>query len=1074
MMSRTADWAAILGTHVVRTHAQRLAMIALMLVFVPATAVRGAEKNAAAIENSRLFIPASAHVSGALGTNWRTDLEIYNPGQSQASVTVALLRAQTSNSNPQTRTYTLDPGESLRFEDALMSIFGFDGAAALKLVNTTGMAAVTSRTYNLTSSGTYGQFVGGVISQNAIQSGQEGRIIQLTHNRSSTSGFRTNIGFVNATASSMTVQADMYRADGSHLGTKSYPLAPYEFRQIDKIFQKVTGGDVDDGYAVLSSPTSGASFFAYGVVIDNRSSDPIYITPATRPSSGSVPSPTTTPTPTTTTTPSPTPTATPTPTPTTSINLAPYQHTDWSGPLVVSGTTGTTTSGGLSGSGATYFDWAVANYGPDDAVFPAGANIARILIDGTTTVSFFFSTTETFTLEANSFASFDDYQIDNIGTGQHTASLVADPDNVIAESDEGDNTFDYTGTWSAKAASESTRVEIPKAVIRVEPIPGWKSSSAGASYDPIKIRWQGAPPLEPGPIAVAHDKATTVDNSVYIPASAHATGALNTNWRTDVQLHNPGAQQARIRIDMLARDQANASPQTRTFQVAAGASKRLEDILSSSFSFDGAAALRITVLEGDAITTSRTYNFTSTGTYGQYGGTVHGSHAFVTGERALLMQLTHNASNSSGFRTNVGLVNLSNQTITVNLDLRSASGTSYGTLSYPLRPFEFIQKDKIFKRVTSNTVSDGYIHITSPTSGARYLAYATVIDNVTGDSVFIPAASVLEAEPTPASFIPFAETAFSAMGLLGQGQIPSIETMVGVIQTFGIAGVINAAAAMLPPGSVTMIPDGARVDLGSHFVAQTGDVLSGSVTGTYANLVNTPGVVSSDFEGTIDNVLWNGQYAEIGGATGDVEMAIDNQGHVTGEVSMASFNASQTKDGKALPDVSVTGSAEFDTEVCPNYPISGSVTVTKDGESQTINFTNDCDGTFEGGSQGQTGDVSFRLTWSGPQDLDLYVTEPSGETIYYSHTSSATNGQLDVDSNAGCSNPSSSPTENVFWPEGSAPHGTYQFYARRYSACSATSTPSFTLRVFEGETVVRTINSTIPEGGETEHYTHIY
>ena len=36
---------------------------------------------------------------------------------------------------------------------------------------------------------------------------------------------------------------------------------------------------------------------------------------------------------------------------------------------------------------------------------------------------------------------------------------------------------------------------------------------------------------------------------------------------------------------------------------------------------------------------------------------------------------------------------------------------------------------------------------------ARFLAYATTIDNRTGDSVFVPATPVLAAEPTPASFI---------------------------------------------------------------------------------------------------------------------------------------------------------------------------------------------------------------------------------------------------------------------------------------------------------------------------------
>ena len=101
-------------------------------------------------------------------------------------------------------------------------------------------------------------------------------------------------------------------------------------------------------------------------------------------------------------------------------------------------------------------------------------------------------------------------------------------------------------------------------------------------------------------------------------------------------------------------------------------------------------------------------------------------------------------------------------------------------------------------------------------------------------------------------------------------------------------------------------------------------------------------------------------------------------------------------------------------------------------------------------------------------------TGRAGERICYGHKTSSTNGQFDVDSNVSCSGPDASPTENVFWPVGSAPRGTYELYARRYSACSDSTTPAFTLRVFEGSTVVRTINGTMPEGGETEHYTHVY
>jgi hypothetical protein len=314
------------------------------------------------------------------------------------------------------------------------------------------------------------------------------------------------------------------------------------------------------------------------------------------------------------------------------------------------------------------------------------------------------------------------------------------------------------------------------------------------------------------------------------------------------------------------------------------------------------------------------------------------------------------------------------------------------------------------------------------------------------------------------------------MGEFGQGEFPSIETAVVAIQTLGMDGFVASVANLLPAGTLTPLANGWRADLGSHFVAPTGDLLAGSITGTHTNLINEPGQLSYDYEISGENVLWNGQYAEIGGATGTVDLTIDSLSHVRGGVSMHSFARSPVHHRKLTSDVTVTGSAEFDTSICPNYPISGSVTITKDGDSQTITFTNSCDGTFQGGSQGQTGDVSFRLTWSGPQDLDLYVKEPDGTIIYYGNKGpTATQGQLDVDSNVGCSVQDESPTENVFWPVGQAPQGTYEFWARRWSDCGGTSTPTYTLRVFRGDTVVPPpYTGPMPEGGETQHYFYEY
>ncbi len=82
-----------------------------------------------------------------------------------------------------------------------------------------------------------------------------------------------------------------------------------------------------------------------------------------------------------------------------------------------------------------------------------------------------------------------------------------------------------------------------------------------------------------------------------------------------------------------------------------------------------------------------------------------------------------------------------------------------------------------------------------------------------------------------------------------------------------------------------------------------------------------------------------------------------------------------------------------------------------------------------------TGDVQVTLRWNTTADIDLHVTDPSGEEIYFGNRNAASGGQLDVDANGGCS---VDPTvENIFWPTGQAPGGTYQVSVDYFSECSA-------------------------------------
>ncbi len=1019
-----------------------------------------ARSSSSATAGSVLFIPGSAHVSGTSGTNWRTDLEVANPGDAQASFTVALLKRDQGNSSPSTKSFTLDGGKAVRYEDALASMFGFSGAAALRIAVNTGMIAVTSRTYNATSSGTYGQFIDGVLDGTAIQAGQEGRIIQLSHNRSSSSGYRTNIGFVNATDASLALKVDLYLADGSFLGTRSYNLAPYEYRQIDKIFESVTGSDVDDGYAVLYTTTNGGRFFAYASVVDNRTGDPVYITPAMRQHGGAPPSG------------SPTPTPTPTPTPPAQKpNLTPYQPSGWTAPLVASGTTGTNISGGLVGGQSSYFDWALANYGPGDVHFNEGDRLVEIKLDGSGMVSF-VAPEGGFTLQEGHYAFSVDYKVDNIPAGQHTGELIGDPSFLVAESDEGDNSYSTSWTWSSGAAAmgPGRTVRVPKVRIRIRPIPGWGEGATKPSFKPIVARWLGTAPLRPGLPAQTAERADASTDAIYIPASAHVSGTSGTNWRTDLELHNPGTVQGRYEVDLLKRDQDNSNPSTKTFIVEPGHSLRLEDVLLSEFGFSGAAALRITSLQGEVVVTSRTYNLTSNGTYGQFIAGVSERTAVVTNERALQIQLSHTPGSGSGFRTNVGMLNCTGATLAIEARFFSSSGSTYGTKTYTLKPYEFIQVDKIFEAVTGSTVADGYIRLSTVTPDGRFLAYASIIDNRTGDPVFAPAIPVLNSQPAPLAPSLAAETAFEILGQVGQGDLPSFVETASNIDQYGMEAVLDGVVAEYPE-LLSRIPNGIRIDFGDRFVLDDGSILSGSFRFTYRNLNLTSGHHSYDFSIDEEDAVWNGQYSEIDSVTGSVDVSIGS-GQMVGDATFSGSGTGTLAVGSSA-GVSITGSAHMDTSICPNYPISGSVTLDRGGEVYTMTFTDDCDGTYGFQSPGQTGDISFRLTWAGSEDLDLYVKEPNGEVIYFSNDTSATGGQLDVDSNAGCYEQSPSPTENIFWPVGEAPHGTYEFWVELYDKCSGSDTPAFTLEVREGTTVTKTYHGTI-SNWQSPHYTYNY
>lgn len=128
-----------------------------------------------------------------------------------------------------------------------------------------------------------------------------------------------------------------------------------------------------------------------------------------------------------------------------------------------------------------------------------------------------------------------------------------------------------------------------------------------------------------------------------------------------------------------------------------------------------------------------------------------------------------------------------------------------------------------------------------------------------------------------------------------------------------------------------------------------------------------------------------------------------------------------------------------------------------------------------GAIQGNPGNPRFNLQFTNGEkvDMDLHVLTPDGSEISYSYPQ-AQGGQLDVDCLCGeCPN---GPNENIYWDEGTAPHGTYKFWVEYYGDCDGMGSSSdYTLRVMKNRQILNTYNGTLtPSEDKSNIYSLTY
>jgi hypothetical protein len=250
-------------------------------------------------------------------------------------------------------------------------------------------------------------------------------------------------------------------------------------------------------------------------------------------------------------------------------------------------------------------------------------------------------------------------------------------------------------------------------------------------------------PAEPTAIRTAAFSAVAADQSqstFYVVGTAHLPGSNNTLWRTSFEVCNFGGVTRSFQLAFLYRGQSNLEPATVDLALAPGLCTSSLDILEDLFDLHNAAgALRLEA-DGDGIVSvSRTYNDTPDGTFGTAIAATAVEEALLFGERAVMIHLAQSASGDIGFRTNLDLLNVTDVGIDIEISLYGSDGLLFDTLTTSLQPFEYNQVLRVFRRVTSIEVNDGYAVVRTTTPGGAFLAGASLIDNRTGDPVVIEA-----------------------------------------------------------------------------------------------------------------------------------------------------------------------------------------------------------------------------------------------------------------------------------------------------------------------------------------------
>jgi PKD repeat protein len=222
-----------------------------------------------------------------------------------------------------------------------------------------------------------------------------------------------------------------------------------------------------------------------------------------------------------------------------------------------------------------------------------------------------------------------------------------------------------------------------------------------------------------------------------LPSSAHSAGANGAFYTTDLSITNRGTTDANLMLQFLGHDQDGTAGPKQDRGLAANQAVNYADVLASVFGVSATDAQNYGAILITADSSSlKIVSQTSTpppnglGTFGQ-SVPAQGANDFVT--PASPKSLT-SLRDDTAFRTNAFFANATTSSVTVTLTLLAADGSTLGTTTRTLPPLGMTQISSVVTALGAPAgTRDAALVVSTTTSGAQIVCYASVIDNVTND-----------------------------------------------------------------------------------------------------------------------------------------------------------------------------------------------------------------------------------------------------------------------------------------------------------------------------------------------------